>query len=608
MLKKECHDVLKQIVFFTLVILLLPAFLIITTIIPNQSYFSVFFPIFQFGLLFWAFFLGSSLFSVEQGQRGMEYLLSLPYSRYKLIGLKILPRLFAVLIFFLVFLILYTSIGKDVTAISYITFALIYFSLFLIALSFSSSSDNFLVLFVVSLFSLFIYLGLLFLVFWVALQIKGLPYYELDLSPFITGEIDPYLAGLIMPAALVMILPLLLSFILSFKKFDIRPSKVYNKRYFKFFTPLFILCLIISYLFAYQDIDFEYNSYYLTQDHKLIVSIYYSDLKIYDSKKVHKIKGESDFWWPFLEENEYVYDSSDRKITRYNTSNYTSEVLYEVSQERVVIGWQIWKYDQTIAFLTRKRDYSGRKLVLLDETSRKVTKIPIDRKPLSDYYNRRIFGTDKIDGKQFWLIGAWRFREEKQIFRLWDDGRIEKIQKSQRWPYYINRLLITYTEEEIIISKEKEGRFEAISKIPNSKGFSFGLGYYPRTNLNNIPIKELYGWKRKKGPNGWEYSLEYARLDLENFQIEELGKAKGWLVCFGPDDCYLEEVDHDALTVKIYELKEGKLKHLKTFKDLDASEMENRINIFKAGVIVKRGKKIKAYAFPDLKPLKFKKL
>jgi len=109
MLKKEINDVLKQIVFFTAAVLLLPALLIITKIIPHQSYFSVFFPLFQFGLIFLAFFMGSSLFSLEHGQRGMEYLLSLPYSRLKLIGFKILPRLIAVMIFFVAFWILYNT-------------------------------------------------------------------------------------------------------------------------------------------------------------------------------------------------------------------------------------------------------------------------------------------------------------------------------------------------------------------------------------------------------------------------------------------------------------------------------------------------------------------
>ncbi|MCK4759111.1 MAG: hypothetical protein KAT69_03635, partial [Candidatus Aminicenantes bacterium] len=76
MLKKEISDVLKQTAIFIVFLFALPAFLVFTNIIvpEPQPYFSVFFPIFQFSLLFWAFFMGASLFSVEQGQRGMEYL------------------------------------------------------------------------------------------------------------------------------------------------------------------------------------------------------------------------------------------------------------------------------------------------------------------------------------------------------------------------------------------------------------------------------------------------------------------------------------------------------------------------------------------------------
>ncbi|MDH5467852.1 MAG: ABC transporter permease, partial [Candidatus Aminicenantes bacterium] len=132
MLKKEISDVLRHNFFFILFILLLPAFLVVTRILPNQSYYSVFFPLFQFGLLFWAFFMGTSLFSVERGQRGMEYLLSLPLSRYKLIGLKILPRFIAILIFYLIFLILYLGEGSNYAALSLVSFTTVYFSFYLI--------------------------------------------------------------------------------------------------------------------------------------------------------------------------------------------------------------------------------------------------------------------------------------------------------------------------------------------------------------------------------------------------------------------------------------------------------------------------------------------
>jgi hypothetical protein len=150
MLKKEISDVFKQTIIFTVFSLTLPALLIITTTSFKVSYFSVFLPMFQFGLLFGAFFMGASLFSIERGQRGMEYLLSLPYSRYQVVGIKILPRLASVLLFYVVFTILYTSGGEDLVALSFFSFTFIYFSLYLISLALSASSENFLVLFVIS--------------------------------------------------------------------------------------------------------------------------------------------------------------------------------------------------------------------------------------------------------------------------------------------------------------------------------------------------------------------------------------------------------------------------------------------------------------------------
>jgi len=608
MLKKEISDVLKQIIFFTAAVLLLPALLIITKIIPHQSYFSVFFPVFQFGLFFWAFFMGSSLFSLEHGQRGMEYLLSLPYSRLKLIGLKIIPRLMAVLIFFVAFLILHKSGGEDFAALSFISFAFTYFSLFLISLSLSANSENFLVLFVSSLFSLAIYFELLSLVIFLATLMKRIPYFRLNYRYFFTGGLDPYLTGFILLAAVVLLLPLLVSFILSFKKFDIRPAKVYNKRYFKYFTPIFVFCFIISFLFASQGIDVGYKQYYLTQDHKLIESHRYSGTKIYEEKKVHKVKGDFDFSWPSLEDNEYVYKisynkitRSYNKITRLNTSDYKAEVLYEGASERN-IAWRLQKYDQTIAFVERKRkkDFHDIQLVLVDESSKEVSRIPLEYQLLEKSYLPIIIWTDKTEGKRFWLVSTEK-NWKNQILRIWGDGRIENIGESQKAPCYVNRMLITYTEEDVIISMEKEGRFETIRKIPNSQGFQFGTGYW-RANLKNITLKEIFGWRR--GP---KHPI-YAKLNLENFKIEDIGKTKGHMSYFSADDIYFSETDHIAATVKIYEFKEGKQKLLKTFTDFDTREIKNRFRLCRGGVVIREGKRVRVYAFPDLKEIKFKKL
>lgn len=600
MLKKEISEVLKQTLFFILVILVLPAFLIITTIVADQTYFDVFFPVFQVGLLFWAMFMGISLFSADRGQKGMEYLLSFPYSRLQIFVFKILPRLVAVVIFFLVFLILYRSGGDDKTAFSLLSFSIVYFSFFLISLSLSASSENFIFLSVFSLFSLIFYLGLLFLAYRIAWLIKDIPYYELRIRPFFTGGLDPDVAGHILAAAFALLLPLVISFYLTFKKLDGRPPKVFNKRHIKYLIPLFILGFITSSFFAYKGMNVGYGHYYLTQNHKLIGSNPYSDIKIYDGSKVYRIKGITDFSWPFMEENEYVYDISHWKLIRYNTSSHRINVLYEFPSNKLWFGRDIWKYGQTIAFIERNRDRTNIQLVLLDEHSKHIKRIPFDRKPLSDYENPLLFGTGKQDDKRFWLVSSWGgWRAGKYpILRLWEDGRIEDFGYSHGRPFYFNQKLITTSEKEVFISREQKGKFEVIEKIPNSKGYRFRIGYNIYRNLNLIPLKELYGWKK---------GSKYARLDLETFEIEELGEIKSLPMGFYPEGGYFYVKDQAASVLNIYRLKENKSELIRSFK-MDFSKPESEYSFTPGGLIIRKRGKVRVYAFPDLKELKFKGL
>ncbi|MCK4646514.1 MAG: hypothetical protein KAU46_09695 [Candidatus Aminicenantes bacterium] len=600
MLKKEISEVLKQILFFILVITVLPGFLRITSIVADQTYFDIFFGGLQVWLLFWAMFMGISLFSSDRGQKGMEYLLSLPYSRLQIFVFKILPRLVSVVIFFLVFLILYWSGGEDKAAFSLLAFSIVYFSFFLIALSLSASSENFIFLSVFSLFSLIMYLWLIFLAYRVAWLFKDIPYYELDIRPFFAGTLDRNISGHILAAAFFLLLPLVISFYLTFTKLDGRPPKVFNKRHIKYLIPLFILGFITSSFSAYKGMNVGYGSYYLTQNHKLIESNPYSDVKIYDGGKVYRLKGINYFSWPFMEENEYVYDVWYEKIIRFNTSTHTVEVLYTIPPKKRWIGRDIWKYGQTIAFIEKNRDFTNIQLVLLDEHSKHVKRIPFDRKPLSDYPNPFHFGTGKQDDKRFWLVSSWGgWRAGKYpILILWEDGRIEDFGYSHGRPFYINQKLITTSEKEVFISREKEGRFEVIEKIPNSKGYRFRIGFYTFKNLNPFPLKELYGYKK---------GSKYARLDLETFEIEELSELKRWPMGFYPESGYYYERDQAASVLNIYRLKENKSELIKSFK-MDFSKSESDYYFTPGGLIITQRSKVRVFAFPDLKELKFKRL
>jgi hypothetical protein len=344
-----------------------------------------------------------------------------------------------------------------------------------------------------------------------------------------------------------------------------------------------------------------YGHYYLTQNHKLIESNPYSDIKIYDGGKVYRIKGINYFSWPFMEENEYVYDVRFEKIIRFNTSTHTVEVLYKTPPKKRWIYRDIWKYGQTIAFIEKNRDYTNIQLVLLDEHSKHVKRMPFDRKPPSGYANPLLFGTGKQDDIRFWLISSWgedRSVRKYPILRLWEDGRIEDIGYSHGRPFYFNQNLITSSEKEVFISREKEGRFEVIERIPNSKGYRFRANLKIIKNLNPIPIKELYGWKEGR---------KYARLDLEKFKIEELSELKSLPLEFYQEGGYFYVEDKAASVLNIYRIKENKSELIKSFK-MDFSKSESDYYFTPGGLIITQRDKVKVFAFPDLNELKFKRL
>jgi len=190
-------------------------------------------------------------------------------------------------------------------------------------------------------------------------------------------------------------------------------------------------------------------------------------------------------------------------------------------------------------------------------------------------------------------VRAWK----KPILRVWENGRVENLGYSQKMPCYVNQMLITYTDQAMIISKEIEGRFDTIREIPEGKDWKFIIGYF-RPDLNNIPLKELYGRKDRK----------IGRLDLETLEIEEIGELIGYIRCLYPGDSYFIEIDRPAATTKIHLLKGNQIKLLKHFTDLDNRYWEYDLSVSKGGVVLRKGKKVEIFAFPDLIELKFKKL
>jgi hypothetical protein len=267
-----------------------------------------------------------------------------------------------------------------------------------------------------------------------------------------------------------------------------------------------------------------------------------------------------------------------------------------------------------MVFLESKRDYTDIQFVLLDLKSREVKKIHLTGESLGEYSDWTIFGADEDEGRRYWLMYPSGMREYKPICQLWEDGQIDTIGTSQSLPCYINRTLLSYAENEIIISKLREGELETIQRIPNMDDLHFGWYLHYQRKLTNSPVNEIYGRKvyrpLKDENEGWIYVAKYARLDLENFEIEEMADLKGSLAFHAPgtDSFCALEMDKTNHEVKLYKVKKGRLELLKTFEDMDSMYGLDDVEISNSGILVKSGKKIKVYAWPDLKEIKFKKL
>jgi hypothetical protein len=250
MKKKEWREVSRQSLYFVLA----AAGMVLLTGLLNwlrgkpQFQAETVIIILGFWLLMFSMFLGLSPFAMDSNQKGMEYLLTLPFSRRRLLFIKLLPRLAAAVLFYSIFLLLYRFMGNDALGGYFEFFSLVYFSLFFISFSLSSIHENFIVQFIWAGLALSGYLTLCSLIltqgfawnnnfslgsFWKFGHFGNLIY---DSSSLIAAIV----------VFLLLLAPFMASYFLAFKKFDLKPARNFNRRQLLFFIPLLLLAMAAS--------------------------------------------------------------------------------------------------------------------------------------------------------------------------------------------------------------------------------------------------------------------------------------------------------------------------------------------------------------------------
>lgn len=604
MLKKEIAETLKQAVFFVAAIILIPG---ICSLFIKGIYLEIFFPTFQFGLLFWALLMGNFIFSLDRGQRGIEYLLSLPYSRLQIIGIKILPRICALIIFYLLYLVIHYNGGSHAAVIAHLGFTGFYFSLFLIAFSFSASSENFVISSAVSVFFLFVYIHLFYLVLWITSGFINIPFSpNMPFSWFINRifvETDwAFFTLSWLPVSIILIIPFPIAFILAFKKFDIRPSLAFNKKLFKHLVLFLIPALSFSFLVSFIGSREFSRGYYLTLDNKLIENNRISKkLKIYHQKKVAKINTYFNLW-PAFEIDHYVIGGSSEYrqkkrlyvVRRLDLINNEIKTLYEI-ERKDFIGYQaLWKFNKEVLLIQKGENSTAFTLVIIDVISGKVKRIAANL-PLDGFSAPQIFGTDKLENSRFWLVSS-RKNNNRTVWRLWENGEIDNLGDSYKLqPFYINRMLFMYSEEGTEVYTIDSTGKKLLKEISVYAAFS---SLYQK-NVLDVSLTEIYGRQGRK----------IVRLNLKNFEINEIGDYEGYIKYVFPHDFYYINMPLDNKTlIKLYHLKDGSMKFLQEFhlSKVKTNKPPDRINIFKNGIVFNIKGKVKVYALPDMKVLKLK--
>jgi hypothetical protein len=307
-----------------------------------------------------------------------------------------------------------------------------------------------------------------------------------------------------------------------------------------------------------------------------------------------------------LEQGDFLYinDNRDRKkILRLNTKNSRLETVYTTD------GWirlPGGEYKDILAFVELNRDLEinreyKRHLVLFDLKTEAVKKIklPGTVKGLSSGF--WIFGADEEVGQRFWLAAAGKALKYS-IYRIWEDGRIEKIGNSRTIPIYVNRMLLTQNKKGIVVNQIAAQGVEVIKELSLGTGITFITGYFQKC-LDRGQVKEIYA--RAFGTFG-----RLLWIDMEKLEAKWLQEPSSSFVRYiPPDQYYYTEWAYDnekkrPFVKRISRLKSGEIELLKEFQPGKYQWEFPRGHGFFLWV----DGKIKVYAIPDLKELTFKGL
>jgi hypothetical protein len=533
-------------------------------------------------LLVFSMFMGLSPFAMDAKQKGMEYLLTLPLGRRRLLWIKFLPRLATVVFFYLVYSFFYVNYGHAAFGSGFPFFSLIYFSLFLISFSLAVVDENFIVQSICAGIALSGYLPACLFIVGLGFSWKfGMPLSWTGTGAWQNLALDSSTLLVSVIVFLMMALPFILSLFLAFDRFDLKPPRAFNRRQLRIFIPLLLLAVGLSLGIAYLvqgRTPWWGSRVFLLGGQRALRAESPRKLTLIEGTSRRSLTTQAGAFWERLSYEDKGrlflsgYDARGRAnvLGRLDTADMSWSLLYRNPVAKPIDS-------QIPGFL-----HDGEGFVLLRQghgataPERKTRPAPAGTVnlelvclgldgalrctlPFQAPRSRRnghiaFLGTDQVGGERFWLVAS----PAGSVLRLWQDGRIDDLGPCRGMlPVFTRGLLFSRSEGGLAVRRLGRAGTDQVAEIPGR----FRLDFAFRTWTPGIPLKELYAVTGGR----------IVRIDTATLAVSDVGPERGLIFLVAPGDFYYVEFESwpagratDAWK-RIYRLQDGRMVLLREF-------------------------------------------
>jgi hypothetical protein len=302
----------------------------------------------------------------------------------------------------------------------------------------------------------------------------------------------------------------------------------------------------------------------------------------------------------------FAWDA-DNRLNRIDLTTGELEPFYRSDQKQAFLHDQKI-YGSAIALVEDGSRRDEIRIVALDRQTKKVDRhVFTDDAFIAGW--PKMIGTGLRDGMRFWICVIQKFGGRpvgRATLRLWEDGRVEEIMVKGRLltvnsPQFLSGLLFFTGREPMLVLQDTGKSFELKKEFPADEVFHvqdepWNLGM----PLDAPPPSFIYG---KRGP-------KLARMSLETLEIEDLGDwwkdddAWGFIHRQG-DRAYFVGGSRRRKNLDVYALSGAGMSLIRSFPGIDTERRDTRFTVYGSGIVITEGRRIRVYAFPDLREIKY---